>query len=296
MNRLVPYILLISMGVGWGATIPLTKIAVSTGYGHFGLIFWQLVIAVVILGSVTLIRRRGLPWNRRVVPFYLIIAFIGTLVPNTASYQAIAVLPSGIISIFLSLIPMLAFPIALGLGLDQFSLRRLAGLTLGLTAVLLIIGVPTALPDPVMLLFIPIGLIAPLMYAFEGNFVARWGTGGAGPIQLLCGSSLLGAVIVLPVAFGAGHWINPIRPWGAAEWALLASSAIHACVYTIYVMAVRRYGSVFSVQVSYLVTLSGMGWAMVLLGETYSGPIWAALILMLFGMYFVRPKEQTMDD
>ena len=30
---------LLLMGVGWGASIPLTKVAVSEGYQEFGLIF-----------------------------------------------------------------------------------------------------------------------------------------------------------------------------------------------------------------------------------------------------------------
>ena len=32
---------LLIMGVGWGATIPLTKVVLSEGYQEFGLIFWQ---------------------------------------------------------------------------------------------------------------------------------------------------------------------------------------------------------------------------------------------------------------
>lgn len=35
---------LLIMGIGWGATIPLTKVAVSEGYQEFGLIFWQQII------------------------------------------------------------------------------------------------------------------------------------------------------------------------------------------------------------------------------------------------------------
>ena len=46
---LIPYIVLILMGAAWGLSIPLTKITVSTGYGQFGLIFWQFVIAVIVL-------------------------------------------------------------------------------------------------------------------------------------------------------------------------------------------------------------------------------------------------------
>lgn len=32
--------ILLLLGAGWGLTQPLAKIAVSTGHGHFGLIFW----------------------------------------------------------------------------------------------------------------------------------------------------------------------------------------------------------------------------------------------------------------
>ena len=54
----VPYLVLILMGAAWGLSIPLTKITVSTGYGQFGLIFWQFVIAVIVLGFVSIARRK----------------------------------------------------------------------------------------------------------------------------------------------------------------------------------------------------------------------------------------------
>ena len=119
MRRLVPYGWLLFIGISWGATQPLTKIAVSSGYQPLGLIFWQMSISAVVLGLVNMIRRRPLPINRRVVPFYLAIALIGTIIPNAASYKAYTVLPAGIMALLLSLIPMIAFPIALMFGLDQ---------------------------------------------------------------------------------------------------------------------------------------------------------------------------------
>ncbi|MGV6840710.1 MAG: DMT family transporter [Planktomarina sp.] len=292
MQRLAPYLWIAALGMGWGATQPMAKLAVSTGHGHFGLIFWQLLICIIVLGAVNIVRKRPLLMTRRVLPFYLVITLIGTIIPATASFQAIAALPAGVVSILLSLIPMMAFPTALALGIDQFSIRRLMGLSLGFCAVILIIGVPDALPDAAMLLYVPIGMIAPLMYALEGNFVNRFGTGGAGPMQLLLGASIVGLPIALALTLYTGQWVSLFVPWGAAEWGLIGSSAIHAIVYTCYVFVIGRYGAVFSVQVSYIVTLSGVGWAMWMLGERYSGPIWIALAIMLLGMYFVTPRLQ----
>jgi drug/metabolite transporter (DMT)-like permease len=57
--------LLVVLGAGWGITQPLTKLAVSTGHGHFGLIFWQLVIGAVLMAVIALATRRRLPLTRQ---------------------------------------------------------------------------------------------------------------------------------------------------------------------------------------------------------------------------------------
>ena len=123
------------MGAGWGMTQPLSKIAVSTGYGHFGLVFWQLLIGAGLMGLVCLFRRTALPLSLRHLRLYLIIALIGTVVPNTLSYQAAVHLPAGIMSLLLSVIPMFAFGIALLIGNDSFVMRRMVGLLFGLAGV-----------------------------------------------------------------------------------------------------------------------------------------------------------------
>ena len=76
------------MGVSWGVTAPLNKLAVIEGYQEFGLIFWQQMICVVILGLVVCLRRQRLPFGWVHVKIYIIIAIFGTVLPNTASYTA----------------------------------------------------------------------------------------------------------------------------------------------------------------------------------------------------------------
>ena len=164
--------ILVCLGAGWGITQPLAKIAVSTGYEPFGLIFWQLAITADVLGAVSLLRGKGLPLHAGAIRVYLMIAFIGTLLPNSASYQAEVHLQSGLMSVLLSIIPMLAFPIALLLGLDRISFLRLFGLLLGLSGVLLIVLPDASLPDPALVTWVFVALIAPACYAWEGNLVA----------------------------------------------------------------------------------------------------------------------------
>ena len=289
-ERLVLIGILAALGAGWGMTQPLSKIAVSTGYQPFGLVFWQLAIGAVVLGAYTHLRGKALPLHPAALRRYLVIALIGTILPNSASYTAIQHLPSGLISILISTVPMWAFPIALLLALDRFDWVRFLGLVAGLAGVLLIVAPEASLPDRAVVAFIPLALIAPLFYGLEGNVVAKWGTAGVGPIRLLYGASLVGMVIAFPLAVVSGQFIDPRPPWTLPDLAVLLNGVIHATVYTIYVWLVGRAGSVFAAQVSYLVTGFGVIWAMLILGERFSPFVWAALAAMFLGLFLVQPR------
>ncbi len=284
---------LVLLGAAWGVTIPLTKIAVSTGFGHFGLIFWQLAIGSILMAVISLIRGRGVPITSAGLRICAVVALVGTLIPNTASYQAAVHVSAGVLSLLLSMIPMFAFPVALCMGLDRFSWRRLGGLAAGLCGVLVIIlpGVDGTMNASVF--WMVVALIAGLCYAVEGNIVAKWGTAGLDAIQVLFGASVLGMVVVLPLTLAQGHFIPPHELLGAPGYALIAASVAHTLAYTGYVWLVGRAGPVFTVQVSYLVTGFGLLWARLLLDEVFPPAIWAALGLMFLGMYLVQPRRNA---
>lgn len=289
-DKLLSLIILVIIGAGWGITEPLTKLATSTGYRFFGLIFWQLAIGSVVMAVICRVRGLPLRLDGPALKVYLLIALMGTVVPNSASYETITHIPAGVMAILMSLIPMAAFPMALVLGLERFAALRFAGLAAGLAGVLLLVLPHASLPDPAMIVWVPLGLVAVFCYAFEGNYVARWGTEGLEPAQVMLGASLVGALIVWPLAQVSGHYINPVRVWGVAEWSLVAASVVHVTVYAAYVWLVGRAGAVFAVQVSYLVTGFGVFWSMLILGERYSGYIWGAFALVLIGLYLVQPR------
>ncbi|MGB7242799.1 MAG: DMT family transporter [Sulfitobacter sp.] len=284
---------LVLLGAGWGITLPLTKIVVSTGHKHFGLVFWQLVIGASLMALICKSRGFGLPFSARHVRLYLLLAVIGTILPNTASYQAAVHLPAGVASILLSMVPMWAFPIALIMGLDRFLLRRFFGLLAGLTGVMLIVVSGQSLEGSIPAFWVGLALLAGLCYAIEGNIVAKWGTLGLNPFQVLFGASLVGVIAVLPATILTGQWIDPIRVYAAPELSLIAASMIHVLVYSGYVWLVTRAGSVFAVQVSYMVTGFGVLWSKLILDEAYPPSIWLALALMFTGMFLVQPRPKA---
>ena len=288
------YLMLVLMGAGWGLSVPLSKIAVSTGHQPFGLIFWQLAIVVIVLGAICALRGRPLEMGRRYWRLLIMVALTGAVLPDIFFYLSAARLPGGVMSIIISSVPMFSLPIALAMGNEDFAWRRLAGLLVGLTGIVLLMAPDTSLPQSALAVFVPVALLAPLLYATEGNLVARWGTQGLDSVQVILGASIFGMVVSLPLAVFSGQWINPLDTFGVPELALVAAAALHALTYAGYVWMVGRAGSVFTAQTSYLVTTFGVIWSMLLLSERYSGFVWTALGMMLLGMFLVQPRRSIL--
>ncbi|MEQ9258767.1 MAG: DMT family transporter [Roseovarius sp.] len=283
-------LLLFAFGCGWGMSMPLAKIAVSTGHEPYGLIFWQLVVVVAVLTPVALIAGKPVKLRLRHLWFCSLIACTGAVLPDLFYYLGATHLPGGVLSILMASAPLFSLPIALALGNDRFSLLRLGGLMLGMVGVALMILPEEGLPAAVPVGFVLLTLLAPALYATEGNIVARWGTHGLDPFRTIVGASFIGMIITFPIAVLSGQWINPLESFGAPELALAASAAIHGLVYAGYVWLVGRAGSVFSAQVGYIATGFGVLWSILLLGESYSGWVWAALLTILAGVFLVQPR------
>lgn len=281
---------LAAVGVAWGLTMPFSKIVVSAGYRHFGIIFWQLVICTAILLAALAILRRPLPMTPAALRRYVFVALFGTILPNAGSYIAQEAIPAGLISVCFALIPMFALPLALAAGVERAEPLRLMGLVAGLLGVLLIVVPDASLPDRAALPYLALGLGAAVCYAVEGVGLGKFGTAGLDPVQILAGASAVGLVLALPLAILTGSWITPGQGGVAIDVTLFAISAIHIGCYAGYIWIVGKGGAVFASQVSYLVTGSAVFWSMVILGERYSLWVWLAIAVVFLGLILVQPR------
>ncbi len=283
---------LAGFGLLWALTIPLTKIAVSTGHAPVGLIFWQMLIGAVFTRAYLWLRRRPLPWDRIALRHYLVIGLLGTILPNSFSYLAAAQLPAGIMAIVVATVPMFSLLISLAFAIERFVPRRLAGVLLGGLAVVILVGPEASLPEPDKAVFVLVALVAPFCYGLEGNYVAVKTPPGYDAMATICGASLVGMVISGIVAWAGGYWVPMPGPWGPAEQAVVASALVHACVYSGYIWLVGVTSAVFASQIAYVVTLGGVLLSAMLLGERYSLWVFLALALMIAGLVLVQPRQR----
>ncbi len=279
------------IGAVWALTFPLTKLAVQGGYRSFGIIFWSSVIAAVVLGAIVAARGLGLPTHRAAAGRYLFVALVGTILPSAATYTAAEHLPAGVIAVCMAIIPIVAFPLAIAVGLETPNLRRFSGLLLGFLGVLLIVVPDASLPDPSKAVFILLALLSVLFYATEGVALGKVGRGGLDPAQLMLGAFLLSVALSFPAALVTGTFIVPTLAFGAAGMAVVLSGLANVVAYVGYVWIIGRGGPVFAGQVSYIVTGFSIIWSMVLLGESYSVWVWGAMTLIFAGLFLTQPRQ-----
>ena len=293
LPRMVAFVaVLVALGAGWGLSVPLSKIAVMAGHRDFGIIFWQSLIGAVLLLPLVALRG-GLPLHRRALALYAFVSVVGTLAPNYAGFTAQRFLPAGVAALCLALIPMTALPIALLLRTDHASPGRLLGLLAGALGVALIVLPGSALPDRSMAPWVLLALAATVFYGLEGNGIVRFGPTGLGAVQMVAGAAVLTVLVAGPLAVARGVFINPLRPWTPAEFAVAAGGLLNVGSYVGYLWLVGQTGAVFASQVSYLVTGFGVFWAMVLLGERFSPWFWAAAAVIFVGLALVQPRRDA---
>ena len=286
-------LILLIVGVSWGLTAPLSKIAVSTGHHYLGLLIWQIIIMILSLGLIQIFRKKKLPLNLNCFWRYVLVALLGTILPNSIMYKAYFHLQSGIMSILVSIVPMIAFLLVLVLKMEKFEIRRFLGVLFGIFAIILIVFPKLDLGYIGEVGWILLALLSPLCYAIEGVWINKIGIAKLDPIEVILGASILGFFILMPIVALNGYWITPYRVWGPAEFAITASSLIHSLIYISYIWLIGKAGVIFASQVSYIYTASGIGFSIILLGEGYSLFVWAAVILMLMGLMMVRPSRRS---
>ncbi len=118
---------LAAIGAAWGLTLPLIRIAVSTGHQPLGLILWQKLIMLAMLAALLAAMRKPLPRFRGNLGLFAVVAVFGAVLPGYFTFLTADDLPAGVRAIIVALVPMFVLPMALALGFERPDPRRAVG-------------------------------------------------------------------------------------------------------------------------------------------------------------------------
>ena len=279
------------MGTAWGLSFSLGKLAVEHGAKPFGISQFQVMFSGIILLIIALARRKPLRDMHGKLGFIFIVALLGAAIPNVLFYHAAPHVPAGVLSITVALIPLMTYGFSIPLKRERFSVIRVVGLVFGVIAICFIALPENSLPDRAALPWILLACISALCYAIENIILGFKSAITVGPIRLAMGMNLVAAAALLPFAFMTDSIFVPSFPPQTVDFAVLGLGLITVVAYTMFVMSVAMFGSVFASQVGYLVTLAGVFWGILIFDESHSLWIWLSLATMIIGLVLVTPRK-----
>ena len=296
VKTILPWAFLLFMGVTWGLSFSLGKIAVEEGAKPFGISQFQVFVSGMILLVITIIRRKSISDMKDKIGFILLIALLGAAIPGVLFYYAAPHVPAGVLAITVALIPLMTYGFSIPLKMEAFSVIRFMGLVFGVIAICFIAIPENSLPNRAALPWILLACISSLCYAVENIVLGFKSALTIGPIRLAMGMNLLAAVVLLPITLMTDSLFIPSFPLQTVDWAVIGLALITVVAYTMFVMSVGLFGPVFASQTGYLVTLAGVFWGILIFDESHSIWIWLSLASMIIGLALVTPREQTSPE
>jgi len=288
-----PWVLILCLGIAWGLSFSLAKIAVNNGADPLTLTVWQSFLAGIMLMVLMLFGRARLPFEKGLLGLCLVIAVCGFIIPGVSFYYAAPHVQAGVLSFTVTLVPILTYAISIPLGLEKPEIKRIIGLVLGSLAILLIVIPENSLPETKAIPWILLSCLGSAFYALEGIVIATKMPEKLNPIGVACIGNFLAVFFLWPMLYGSGQQMTLNWPLDISGLAIFGISFISAVAYTLYIFVIKLSGPLFASQSAYVVTLAGVFWGMAIFEEEHSLWVWSSLLTMLVGLILVTPREKN---
>ena len=285
------YALLLLMGTLWGLALSLAKIGVEAGGHPIGMGLWQVCTSSTLMAVLLLLRGRRVPLRADVARFGLVCGGFGVAFPAIALFWCALHLPAGVVAIAFASMPLFTYLLSVLFGIEPARRRRLLGVVVGLAAMALLVLPDSALPEPGLAPWVLLALVASVSMSIENSYAGGYRPPSVGSLELALARQGTAVLMLLPLAGLSGTMLPLFDAWGVAQFAATGNGLLSGIAFAILLYVIRTAGPVFASQTAYVITLAGVGWGMLLFGESHSLYIWSALALTLIGIGLVRPQQ-----
>ncbi len=290
MERFRPHVMLVVAALVYGAFISVHKLAGEAGIAPMAYGFWQSLGAGAVLLALSLVT--GGPPGRGAVHLraYLVIGALAIGLPVSLLSYVAPNLPISILTLVLAMSPPMTYALGLLTRIERWRWSAVCGIGLGLSGVVVIVAPAAAMPEPGMVGWFLLALLAPLMFGAANVSAAILRPPAMSSVAMASGV-LLGSAFVQAIAMavtGQTYWF-PNFP-GTTDGLLLAAIVINSIFVTLYLETVRLAGPVFFAQFNYLAVLTGIAWGWLIFSDTISPMVWVAFALMAVGVVLISRR------
>jgi CheY-like chemotaxis protein len=284
--------LLLIQGLLWGLVVPLSVLIYRSNEMSLGVTFWSNLVAGIFCCGWAVASRKDLRVKREELMFLLAWAFIFGL-SSVVLFEAAGRVSGIALSIIIALQGFAVFAIAAAMRIEAPSLLRFVGLGLGLAGVLALLFVRESVTVGDSLLWLLIAALIPLLYGAIDILIAVKHPPKLDPVVSSGVVLVLSAVLVLPFAVVRGQFFILGTEFSVTE-ALIAVTGLCIGLCTVlYIRLIAMAGAVFGSQSAYAITVAGIAWSVLLLGEALSFWTGIALLLIVTGLVLVGPKREA---
>ncbi|WP_324038579.1 DMT family transporter [Aeromonas caviae] len=271
--RTSDYVRLLVLAAIWGASFLFMRIA-APAFGSVNTTFLRVFFALVGLAAMLLLLRTPMRFQGKLKSI-MVLGIINSGVPFLMYAVAALWLPAGYSAILNATTPLMGALIGFSFFSETLTLRKWAGVMLGLVGIGLITTTGEVDLSGQLAIGVLACLIATACYGCAGFLTRRWVTERGGlDAKLVAFGSQIGAVLFLLPFFGYTLATGPAVDW-AQPWVWASVLAVGflctAFAYLLYFKLIADIGPLRSLTVTFLIPPFGILWGYLVLGETLTG-------------------------
>jgi drug/metabolite transporter (DMT)-like permease len=272
---------LLFLGAVWGGAFLFLRIA-APEVGPVWAAELRLLVGAGVLVAVAG-RRTAAAARGRLLGFLVVGATFGA-VPFSLIAFATLTLPAGFAALLNAATPLFTAVLGVLVLGNRLSARVVAGLAVGVLAVLVLVGWSPLQAGPGVLLAVLAALGAPASYAVAGTYV-RARMHGVGGVELATGMLVAGSLITLPVAVVGGA---PGTPSLAGVASLLAVGVVStALAWPVFFRVLSHTTPTAASTVTFIVPAFAIAWGALVLAEPVGPGLVAGFGLVLVSLLLV---------
>ena len=285
---------LIILGLVWGMFFSLSRFAGETQIPPLTIIAYALTAEIPLFLAICIMRGRYPNLFRPAsISFYLVAAILGYMVPATLEIRAAPIIGAGLLTIIVTLTPVITLMIAFFMRTDSLSRKKIAGVILASIAMLpILLRENLAMPLPALA---PLGLVlaiaVPICYGLYHNFVAKFWPSGEDGWQLASGEIVIGALTILPfVALTRELELAPVIDTGLM-WIMACYIALSAISIYLYFYLLDAGGPVFVSLAGFISLIAGVVFGIMFFGEMHPWWVWVAMLVIAAAVWLATSNK-----
>ncbi|WP_349922062.1 DMT family transporter [Aeromonas veronii] len=264
---------LLALAAIWGASFLFMRIA-APAFGSVNTTFLRVFFALIGLAAMLALLRTPMQFHGK-LKSSMVLGIINSGIPFLMYAIAALWLPAGYSAILNATTPLMGALIGFSFFNEQLTLRKWAGVLLGLVGITLITTTGELSLTGNLVTGVLACLLATACYGCAGFLTRRWISERGGlDAKLVAFGSQLGACLFLLPFFGYVQATGPVVNWALPEvWAsvLAVGFICTALAYLLYFRLIADIGPLRSLTVTFLIPPFGILWGYLVLGETLTG-------------------------